>query len=227
MNNSFQNGNTANFSEFSTDLGIDADLEQDRTTFRDSGEEDTLIGVEELIGTSNNDRISGGDEDNTIQGNGGNDFIEGQLGDDILQGGEGNDFLIGGSGNDNSDGGDGDDLLAADSGSDNLSGGEGSDRFIYYGSRYVASIDELEVFGTDRILDFERGVDRIELYGFNTSFEELDSDGDQILTVNDSSISSSGSGLSIDFSDEFGNGSNVITIDNISSLDSSDLNYRN
>jgi len=52
---------------------------------------DTLINIENIIGTSGNDIISGSDEVNTLKG---------MLGEDTLQGGDGNDILDGGANND-------------------------------------------------------------------------------------------------------------------------------
>ena len=227
MDDFFQDGSTANFSQSSAPIGIDADLELDRVVFRDSGEEDTLINAEDLVGSENNDRINGSFEDNTIDGGNGNDFISGASGNDDIRGGNNNDFLIGGLGNDRSEGGDGNDLLAANGGDDVLSGGAGSDRFLYSGSNNVNSIDGLEAFGTDRITDFERGVDRLELRGFRASFEELnfDSNNDGVLDSNDSSITANGSGLTLDFSNEFDGSRNVIILDNVTSLEAGDIAY--
>jgi len=64
--------------------------------------------------TEGNDRITGGDGPNVIDGLGGNDVLIGGGGDDTLRGGEGNDTLFAGPGNDLLEGGNGDDILAAD-----------------------------------------------------------------------------------------------------------------
>ncbi len=68
----------------------------------------------------------------TITGNAGNNRLESGAGNDSLVGGAGGDTLIGGAG------------------SDRLFGGTGADRFVF---------GNLE--GTDRVQDFEQGVDRL------------------------------------------------------------------
>ncbi|MBM6595822.1 M10 family metallopeptidase [Microvirga pudoricolor] len=55
--------------------------------------------IENAIGGSGNDRITGNAAANTLTGNGGNDTLEGNGGNDLLYGGAGADRLIGGSGN--------------------------------------------------------------------------------------------------------------------------------
>ncbi len=55
---------------------------------------DTLLNIENLIGSSFNDRLTG---------NSGNNVLNGGLGNDILNGGSGRDLLTGGSGNDTFD----------------------------------------------------------------------------------------------------------------------------
>lgn len=227
MNDFFQDGDLANFSESSAPIGIDADLELERIVFRDTQEEQLLLDIQDIVGSSNNDRINGSFEDNEIEGGSGNDFLVGQSGNDFLRGGDDNDFLIGGLGDDISEGGNGNDLIAANAGNDILSGGEGIDRFFYNGFRNVTSIEGVEPFGNDTIVDFERGTDMIQLTGFNTSFEDLDSNDNGLIDSGDATVSATDSGLSINYSNEFEGGSNVLTINNVDALDSRDLSYLN
>lgn len=63
-------------------------------------------GIENVVGSSNNDFISGSSVKNTLQGGEGDDTIKGLGGDDFLYGNEGNDTISGGAGNDFIDGGD-------------------------------------------------------------------------------------------------------------------------
>jgi hypothetical protein len=56
--------------------------------------------LETVLGTAQNDVISGNDADNILVGNAGNDLLSGGLGRDILIGGLGADTLVGGSGDD-------------------------------------------------------------------------------------------------------------------------------
>jgi len=100
-------------------------------------------GNDALVGGEGNDLLSGGTGDDTLEGGFGNDRLLGGAGDDMLTGGLHDDVLIGGSGRDRLDGG------AAD---DDLTGGGGRDLFIFRKGE-----------GTDRVLDFELGVDRIDL----------------------------------------------------------------
>lgn len=122
--------------------------------------------------------------DQDFRGNDGNDFLSSLSGDDILRGGSGfdvlranvgNDFLDGGTeddqlygerGNDTLFGGTGADLLNGGEGDDRLTGGEGRDTFVF--------TDTSEF---DRVLDFEDGLDRINLraFGFTDAADALNS----------------------------------------------------
>ncbi|MEM0908336.1 MAG: hypothetical protein AAGJ94_13285 [Pseudomonadota bacterium] len=75
-----------------------------------------------------------------------------EQGDDLLLGDGGNDELYGEGGNDSLQGGNGNDVN---------SGGEGFDRFIFDTSD-----------GTDTIIDFEQGIDTIEIIGLESPEEE-------------------------------------------------------
>ena len=81
---------------------------------------DTLISIENLIGTSGNDIITGTTGNNTLTGAGGNDTINSGAGNDLINGGTGNDLIAGGAGTDTLTGGDGNDLFVlADKGTGN------------------------------------------------------------------------------------------------------------
>ncbi len=62
------------------------------------GEEDSLTGIEGIIGTAGGDIIGGGAADNVLDGMGGDDVLDGEDGADTLHGGEGADEMNGGSG---------------------------------------------------------------------------------------------------------------------------------
>jgi len=92
--------------------------------------------IENAIGGSGNDHITGNDADNvlwggagndTLLGGSGNDTIYGGAGNDSIEGGMGNDELWGGSGNDTIWGGRGNDLIGGGPGHDLLGGGPGND----------------------------------------------------------------------------------------------------
>jgi serralysin len=84
-----------------------------------------------------------------MQGTSGNDTLNGGTGTQTLRGLAGDDMLNGGSGND---------VLIGGVGKDRLTGGSGSDVFLF------ESIgDSPADLGRDRITDFQRGMDKIEL----------------------------------------------------------------
>ncbi|NJO71434.1 MAG: hypothetical protein HC825_06560 [Oscillatoriales cyanobacterium RM1_1_9] len=83
----------------------------------------------------------------------------GGAGEDRIGGKAGNDMLFGGDGNDRIWGDEGDDLIRGGLGNDQLWGGTGMDGA---GSdTFVLALGE----GTDRIMDFEVGIDFIGLTG--------------------------------------------------------------
>lgn len=80
--------------------------------------EDTLIGIEDVIGTDRGDLLIGSDGRNELLGRGGRDEIRGGAGRDLLSGGLGGDDLAGG---------DDADTLVGGKGRDQLDGGDGRD----------------------------------------------------------------------------------------------------
>lgn len=116
---------------------------------------DTMIGQsgnDALYGGNDRDRMYGGANDDVLIANWGNDTLYGGDGNDKISAGSDNDLVSGGAGNDNVIGFDGNDRLLDGSGADQLNGGIGADMFVM--SRDAT---------TDRILDFEDGVDLIDL----------------------------------------------------------------
>ncbi|MED7788161.1 calcium-binding protein [Francisella sp. 19X1-34] len=81
----------------------------------------------DIVGTSENDVLSGSDWSESLIGNEGNDTLKAGKGNDTLQGGQGNDKLYGEDNNDTLEGGAGDDYLDGGSHNDVLIGGEGND----------------------------------------------------------------------------------------------------
>jgi Ca2+-binding RTX toxin-like protein len=91
-----------------------------------SGEGDkVMVDVENVIGGSAGDTITGSAVDNVLSGGDGNDTILGGAGNDTLRGGDGNDILHGDDGNDTFDEG------AAPNGNDTMVGGNGTDKVDY------------------------------------------------------------------------------------------------
>jgi len=64
------------------------------------GAQDTLSGVENLIGSEYADTLTGDSGANILIGGAGDDRLMGGAGDDILEGGAGNDIIMGGEGSD-------------------------------------------------------------------------------------------------------------------------------
>ena len=103
-------------------------------------QEDTLISIENIIGTAFNDRIEGDASDNILQGGGGNDTLSGSGGNDSLFGGDGNDSLSASGGDvyhttsNLFDGGAGNDTITSTGGNDTVFGGDGDDLVYYSGN---------------------------------------------------------------------------------------------
>ncbi len=136
-------------------------------------------GVNHLSGLDGNDQMAGGNGADVLSGGGGNDLLEGgndddELdggdGNDSLDGGNGNDTLLGGAGNDTLDGGNGDDSLLGGAGNDGISGGNGRDTInggagddVMSGGNGNDLFLFTEIGGADRITDFKRGNDKVDL----------------------------------------------------------------
>ncbi|ABW25259.1 calcium-binding protein [Acaryochloris marina] len=89
--------------------------------------EDTLVSIENLTGSTFNDRLAGDRNANILDGGDGNDRLTGRRGADTLLGGNGDDNLIGGRGADRLVGGADKDVLLGGRGADDLNGGTGND----------------------------------------------------------------------------------------------------
>lgn len=136
-------------------------------------------GIDVLVTEGGNDAIYGGTDNDVIYSFGGDDIVDGGDGSDTIFGGEGNDTLRGGagndviadvSGNDTLDGGDGNDVVNGLAGNDRLTGGNGDN--IVLGGTGADTFFQAGT-GTDRILDFQVGIDKIELSTSITSFQAL------------------------------------------------------
>jgi Ca2+-binding RTX toxin-like protein len=94
--------------EFGTSRATDLSIDDD----------DTLISIENVLGSAYNDHIQGSEDNNYLEGNYGNDALLGWGGDDKLYGGAGNDAIAGGDGNDTLMGGTENDFLQGNDGFD-------------------------------------------------------------------------------------------------------------
>ena len=72
-------------------------------TARGGGGDDTLISIENLLGSAYGDTLIGDTGSNVLRGIGGDDILQGGGGDDVLEGGAGADTLDGGDGQDFAD----------------------------------------------------------------------------------------------------------------------------
>jgi serralysin len=143
---------------------------------------DTLTGGNQsdtLSGGAGNDSLDGGNEADTLNGDGGDDNLLGGNGADILNGGAGNDNLDGGNDADRLDGGADNDVLSGANGADILSGGAGNDTIsggndndwinggagndVMTGGNNNDRFVFGEIGGADRVTDFKRGEDKVDL----------------------------------------------------------------
>lgn len=122
---------------------------------------DTLIGIENLIGSGAGDVLTGDDAVNILIGHGGGDTLTGGEGGDTLRGGKGFDTLIGNRGADTLDGG---------LGNDKMFGGLGQDTFLFSA-------------GSDKI-DGGGHYDVAEFGGAKADFDVVN-EGDGAWTVTD------------------------------------------
>ena len=131
---------------------------------------DTVVRVENIIGSGDSDILGGNGRQNGVDGGMGNDFIDGGRGNDHLFGGDGNDHIMGGVGNDVIEGG---------FGNDTLSGGIGRDTFVFHhpeGMSWTYMSSDLQ--GSDVITDFNPYADKILIsingggFDFATAFAE-------------------------------------------------------
>lgn len=111
-------------------------------------------GADRLYGGAGNDRLTGATGKDRLYGGAGNDTLSGGKGDDQIWGATGDDLLRGGAGND---------TLTPGLGADRLEGGAGADVFVW------ADIAESANDTTrDRVLDFEVGIDRVDISALST-----------------------------------------------------------
>ncbi len=125
-----------------------------------------IIGGATLLGGQGNDRLTGGLDSVTQNGGGGQDFLIGGIGNDTLDGGSGADILRGDPATSFLAG---DDRLDGGTGTDRLTGGRGADTFVFRPNDGTDTIAEFAADGiTATDLDFQAGVDLVELQGFSS-----------------------------------------------------------
>lgn len=132
------------------------------------------LGRDALFGGDGNDRLYGQDGNDVLFGDAGNDLLNGGAGADELRGGSGNDGIFGGGADDRIYGDEGVDTIFGDGGNDRIDGGTGND--VLRGGAGSDTFVFRRASGSDLILDFEDGVDRLDFSQITTvtSFEDLE-----------------------------------------------------
>ncbi len=133
-----------------------------------------FAGDDHLSGAAGADRLIGGRGEDSLFGQKGADQLFGGAGADLLKGQQGRDRVVGGAGQDLLYGGAGRDRLIGGRGDDRLAGGAGEDRFVFKRGAHDAQVDH------DVIVDYEVGVDVIDLVGRQVAEYSVDDTG---LTV--------------------------------------------
>ncbi len=141
------------------------------------GDNDTIVNIENFIGGSADDTITGDANDNSLTGNAGADTIKGGDGADRLYGSAGADVLYGEVGNDTLDGGDDNDTLMGGAGNDTIIGGNGSDWLDYSldgilqgASTNLGEIVNSQYISALRGSDLIQSVENIKGTAYNDNF---------------------------------------------------------
>ena len=130
------------------------------------------VTIENAIGSSHADQITGNAARNTLWGGGGNDRLDGggandklfgEYGADTLTGGNGNDTMTGGAGADRLEGGRGDDVYFADSALEVMEVRRGGVDVLKSSIAVTlpARVENLTLLGTDSIGGVGNGADNI------------------------------------------------------------------
>lgn len=126
-------------------------------------ETDTIWNIENVIGGSGNDTITGNSAANALSGGDGNDILNGGNGNDALNGDAGDDIITGGTGN------------------DAVSGGTGTDRLVLAGLQSSYTISTVN--GAVTIVDNQTGVDGNDGTDTIASIEQLQFKGGTTVGV--------------------------------------------
>jgi serralysin len=167
---------TLDLSGYATDQVINLDAE----SFSSAGNLTLNISIaagvtiENAIGGSGDDDITGNSADNFVDGGDGSDEMSGRSGDDTMCGKAGNDGISGDDSNDSIFGGTGADSISGDAGDDRL--------FVILGENTVEFSDD---DGADAVVGYKPGIDHFDLTAVSglDSFDDLtlSHQGDDVL----------------------------------------------
>ncbi|MGH1579015.1 calcium-binding protein [Planktotalea sp.] len=167
-------------------------------TWDGRGPEQTITSIETVIGSQEDDVITGNNsEAEDIDGQGGADLLDGGSGDDTLRGGAGDDTLEGNAGRDSLSGGDNDDLFTFSFGDgiDDIDGGDGVDTFnavnalenividmtsnlhVHNANGIIATFVNMENVATGQGADGVGGNGENNIISTNAGNDTLDGDG--------------------------------------------------
>ena len=180
-------------------LGVTVNLAGGHGTGGDA-QGDTLINIENVVGSVYADSFRGDDGDNGLFGGSGDDVLRGLGGRDTIRGGSGADNIRGGASLDTMYGDSGNDFLFGEGGDDTLFGGTGEDRLFGEGGDDALSggggrdvllggIGADSLFGGAGDDVLRGGNQNDQMYGGDGSDLLLGSSGDDVMfggTGNDS-----------------------------------------
>jgi Ca2+-binding RTX toxin-like protein len=224
---------------FADVLSVERAEEEGGEVLLGTGDEDTLTGGDgddDLLGLLGGDLMSGGAGDDVMQGGGGEDVMQGDAGDDLMQGRGQDDTVQGFSGDDWVDGNDGDDFVRGGSGDDVVIGGAGSDAI------FGRNDDDLLIGGafsdgpltTEELQGLRDGVSLTDIIPLITTLEDdgdadtLDGgNGDDVLLfgAGDSATGGAGDDIFTVFADAAGAPTGPATIEDYTSDDDAILLY--
>lgn len=188
---------TADYDKSKT--GVTVDLGNNVNNSGSEAAGDTLINVENVIGTDFGDDLTGDGNGNMLNGGTGDDDLNGAAGNDTLIGGSGFDLLIAGAGNDILRGDAGGDTLVLNdnlTAQDKLDGGAGFDLLklsasAVYGTKGV-TFGATTLINTESIELGDGDSYKLTLSNATNTFGQL-SNGDSGLTVDGSALTGTNS----------------------------------
>jgi Ca2+-binding RTX toxin-like protein len=156
-------GDVVNYStDWDAISGITVDLSHGIATNDGYGTVDTLISIEDVIGSSKDDNITGTNGDNELYGIDGNDVINGLAGNDYIDGGTGDDILNGGMGDDTYA------FFIGDGFGDVVNEEGGSDR-LYIGNNLTINDVVFSRVGNDLLVTYDDAVTIKDFYSGDSS----------------------------------------------------------